>query len=341
VEQHLSEMFAELEETTTHTVAPSLYWLELNRKHCEHLERTGFEHFKRTLAKEYFTWMRIWPWDSQIRFLLGHLPMRNVAAAVVKTFRPPKHKYIPLAESLALNFLTHLVHAYVDGLYPQDMSRLEEPAVGSPPEIWSRGRRISQDVANAVLEYRSVVDAIPAPDAIETIYELGAGYGRTAFAFLSLQRLKKYVVIDIPPALRVAEMYLTRVFPEKRAFRFRRFERFDDVREEFEAAEMAFLMPTQVERLPDGSADLFLNISSLQEMTLPQIRYYVGQIERLLRPGGYFYLKEWKEFANKHDGMIVRAEDYPVTDWTKLFWRTARVQTRFFEALVEKPERKP
>jgi putative sugar O-methyltransferase len=215
------------------------------------------------------------------------------------------------------------------------MAKLEEPSVGSPAEIYSKGRRISQDIANSVIEYHSVMDA--AAGTIDTVYELGAGYGRTAYVFLMLGRVKKYGIVDIPPALFVSETYLSQVFPERRVFPFRRFRSYSEVREEFEAAEIAFLLPTQMELIPGGSADLFMNISSFGEMTLAQIEYYIAQVKRLLRVGGHLYMKEWKESVNRPDRIVVRQEDYPVAEWEKVFWRDSPVQTRFFEALLRRP----
>jgi hypothetical protein len=81
MDKRLAEMFAELEGSEITAPLPSQFWMELNKKHCEHLDRHGFENFKRTLAKEYFTWTRIWPWDSQIRFLLRRLPLKGIALA--------------------------------------------------------------------------------------------------------------------------------------------------------------------------------------------------------------------------------------------------------------------
>ena len=62
------------------------------------------------------------------------------------------------------------------------------------------------------------------------------------------------------------DRYLASVFPERRVFRYRDFERFEDVAEEFDKAQIAFLLSCQLPRLPPKSTDLVLNISSLHEM---------------------------------------------------------------------------
>ena len=64
------------------------------------------------------------------------------------------------------------------------LDRLEEPELGRPISFEYRGRRISEDLCNSVLEALSVTDALPAPLGRDTVIELGSGYGRLAWVFL-------------------------------------------------------------------------------------------------------------------------------------------------------------
>src|SRR5215210_5677942 len=86
-------------------VRPSKFWQDLNRRHAERLSSSGIANFKRTLAKDYFTWMRVLPWDSQIRFLISQVPLSATLGAIFGTFVPFKHQHIRFAEGFALNFL--------------------------------------------------------------------------------------------------------------------------------------------------------------------------------------------------------------------------------------------
>jgi predicted DCC family thiol-disulfide oxidoreductase YuxK len=54
---------------------PSKYWIEPNRMNLAQLQQHGYENFNRTIALNYFTFVRILPWDSQIIFLLRRLPL--------------------------------------------------------------------------------------------------------------------------------------------------------------------------------------------------------------------------------------------------------------------------
>ena len=53
-------------------------------------------------------------------------------------------------------------------------------------------------------------------------------------------------LVDIPPALYVAQRYLSSVFEDRKIFRFRPFDDFDQVQSEFEDAHIIFLTPNRV-----------------------------------------------------------------------------------------------
>jgi SAM-dependent methyltransferase len=244
---------------------------------------------------------------------------------------------VDLIQSFSYGLLGSLLWEYVLRLsFPDALLALREPQEGNPPLLFPRpNMAVSQDLANSLLEYDSLRQGIPESG---TILELGAGYGRNAFVILKLHPQIKYVLVDIPPALWIAERYLSEVFPEKRIFRYRDFESFDDIADEYKHAEVAFLVSSQLATLPAHSVDLVINISSLHEMRKDQVTYYIDRFNEVLQPGGHLYLKQWKETKVLFEGVTLIEKDYPIpSSWTKLLSQTARVQTRFFEALYRKP----
>ena len=334
IRQDLKAMFADLQRGRPE-VQPSKYWVELNQSDQAQLMAVGFENFKRTVAKHYFTWTQIWPWDSQLRFLMSALPLTATCANILRTFRPLKHEHVSIHQSLALNFLSQMIWDYASRTCPF-LDQLAEPEIGNPVRLHRKGRLISQDLANSALEAQSILGGLPGTDGIKRIGELGAGYGRNAHALISLLPKVRYAVIDIPPALYVSQRYLSAIFPGRKVFTWRPFTAYAEIKSEFEQADLAFLLPSQIEMLPEGCFDLFVNVSSLHEMRLDQIRYYFQQIRRLVRDQGWFYLKEWKVSHIPFENVIVRQEEYPMGDWHVLFQREAKVQTKFFEALLQK-----
>ena len=327
----LDEMFSALRGARPE-VLPSKYWEELNRTNLEQLSVHGYESFKRTLALNYFTFI-VSRKDVQLRFLQEHLPAWVVARSAAASALRGRHPGLVWKQSLLYTYHTLLIWEYVRRTRPGGIpAGLSEPDEGGPFRIHSGGNLISQDLANSILEYQSITEPLTVPGELKTVMELGAGYGRTAFVFLRLMPSVRYVVVDIPPALYVAERYLSSQFRDRKIFPFRQFSSYDDIREEFESAQIAFLLPNQAEMLPDRSVDLTVNISSLHEMRMDQVRFYFDQIARLTRR--WFYLKEWKMSRNPFEKEQFGENDYPIRPgWERIFHRECRVQTEFFEAM--------
>jgi len=329
----ITEMLEELSHARDE-VLPSKFWTELNNKNIQQLEMEGYGNFKRTITRNYFNWVGVGlkpPMRSQYRYLWQHLATATFLSVSIRTLFSGSRSGLSLKHTSS-HILSRLVWAY--GLQVDTAQRLDlltEPAEGNPFRIHYGNKLISQDMGNAFLEYQAIMDSGINTDSIKTVMELGAGYGRTGYVFLKLNPNMRYIVVDIPPALYIAEKYLSNQFADRKVFRFRPFERFDDVAQEFEQAQIAFLLPHQMELIPDKSIDLFVNISSLHEMLPAQISYYLNQIDRLTK--GHFYMKQWKKFYNAVDKVEI-TEDYPIPkQWTSVFWRECRVQTLFFEAL--------
>lgn len=312
----------------------SRFWEHLAALNTAQLDEQGYANFKRGIILNYFTTVPDRRGDYQLAFLRRNLPRTAWAAALLRTVLAERHTNLSWRQSRTFTLLTHLVWEYAlredrTGL----LARLEEPQEGNPARIYRAGRLISQDIANAVLETGTMIEGGALTTATRTVIEVGAGYGRTAYAVLHAQPQVRYVIADIQPALGLAQRYLCTLFPERLAFTSRDFASYADIHAEFERSTLAFLRPEQLALLPDRSADLFINISSFHEMRHTQIAWYFEQIERLVT--GHLYLKQWKESRNPYDGIVVRAEDYPMrAHWRPVFWRQCRIHTPMFEALL-------
>jgi len=327
----LEEMFSALEGARPE-VLPSRYWQELNQSNLRQLEDQGYESFKKTLALNYFTFLVLRK-DVQMNFLREHLPKGTcMRHALGSPFRG-MHPGLNWRQSLLYTYHTLLLWEYANRTIPQGiLQALSEPREGGPYKIRLHGKDISQDLANSALEFHSIMAPPVKRSEIGTILELGAGYGRTAFTFLRLMPEVRYIIVDIPPALFVAERYLCSQFPHRRAFRFRPFHAYQEVKQEFENADLIFLLSSQLDCLPAGSVDLFMNISSFHEMRMDQIRYYFSMVDHLTTR--FFYTKQWKESTVPYENIKIREDDYPVrSDWEEVFHRDCQVQTQFFEAL--------
>lgn len=339
----LPEMLAQI-QAAPEIVRPSRFWDVQAEVQMQDLEHGGFGEFKRTLNRLYFQFRVVNPRDPQYRAVLRSWLRRPsgapFAASLEEPLELPPARLPPWlrarlhGRSYALYMA--LLHEYVrrrDRLGV--LERLDEPALGHPIVLPYRGHRVSEDLCNSALEYTGIVEALPGGLRPQSrVIELGPGYGRLAWVFLSLHPDVRYMLVDIPPALAVAQRYLSELFPERRTFCFRRFDQAADVAEELEQAQLAFLTPDQLALLPDQRASLFLNVSSLHEMRRDQIEHYFGLVAR--HTAGFFFTKQWLSSQNPFDGIVVGRGDYPVpASWRPVFDRVHPVQAHFFEALYE------
>jgi len=333
--ERIDAMFAELQRGDSRA-RPSLYWEELNKLNLTQIGRNGYDNFKRTIALNYFTWAIMFPWNSQVAFLIRFSSGRRIGTIIWRALMDPDTMIVGRMRRIAYDLITLLLWEYIlRSELPAELLNLREPEQGNPLLTYPRpAMGVTQDLGNSILEYQSFRNVLPSRP---TILELGAGYGRNAFVILKDRPDAKLIVADIPPALWIAERYLSSVFPGKSVFKFREFAKFDNIAEEFERADIAFILSTQITMLPVDIADLILNVSSLHEMRPDQIAFYFGEFDRLLRSGGHMYTKQWRSAKVLFENVTLIESDYPVpTHWKTVFSRQAPVQTKFYEALYRK-----
>ncbi len=296
---------------------PSLFWQKLAEQHAADLDRYGLDTIKRHQALRYFTWR--WSWSAlresrQMRFLLKHSPPGTIA----RCMREPADLSDQAWEGVEWSrrerwlyvFATRLLWEYARKHDSLNVLSLPEPELGSPLPVHWRGRLISQDLANTALEIRAIARALEGEQP-HTIVEVGAGYGRTAYALLHAFPDATYTIVDIEPALAISKWYLEQLFPPDR---------------------LRFIRPELAESLPDLGTDLAVAVSSLHEMTSDQVAGYLDLFDRVAT-GGRVYLKQWQHWTNPEDGITLDFDEYPIpAGWRPLFDEPAPVQTNFRQA---------
>jgi putative sugar O-methyltransferase len=339
----LAQLLDEL-KTVPEVYRPSPFWQELAAANVKQLEDSGFENFKRTVNTRYFNWRVLGILRHQLMAIARNW-VRHPSGTVFRAeFPQPRASVNDRAASfdgLSAWIYKTYVAMYANILHRQDRRRLletlEEPELGNPFLVEYEGRRVSQDLCNSVHELYSILgpDGLAA-SASPSFAELGAGYGRLGYVILKAIPDASYTIIDIPPALYVSQRYLTELFPMLPAFRFRPFSLYADIKAEFESATIRFLAPHQAELLPPKSFNYFINVSSLHEMTLDQVKNYFRLINTLCR--GRFYTKQWRVSRTQVNGCTLREHDYPVSpEWRTLFHRKHPIQRMFFDALYDIP----
>lgn len=301
---------------------PSRFWKNLGAEHAEALQRHGYEQMKRHQASRYFSWQ--WRWrqlkaSEQFRFLVRRTSPADWARILREPMSLDDKSWSGMNLSRPDRFLTtvavRLLWRYAERFGDREVLALSEPDLGCPLPIQFRGRLISQDLANSSLELAALRRALPGRPPTR-VMEIGAGYGRTAYAVLSLFPECEYTIVDIEPAITISEWYLKSLFDSDR-IRF------------IEAGECAAEMI--------GPVDLALSISSLQEMTPAQVHRYLQMMNDTCS-GGTVFLKQWGRWENPDDGVVMDMARYPIpSDWQCRFWERSPVQTRFVQAAWSVP----
>jgi putative sugar O-methyltransferase len=319
-----TEIAPMLEELRKHPeFMPSEFWSDLGIKNLRMLEQEGVENLKRTVSNNYFNWLiftrkdpqydnvfRQWKQRPSLRTLLFWVAGDRTVQTMLQTAATPLKRvqawrygfFVSMLWDLGLRLDKHGI-----------LARLEEPKLGNPIRVMRGGRIIAQDLVNSSLELGVILDLPRVRPGPLKVAELGAGYGRLGHAFLATQP-GQYCIFDIPPALYVAQWYLTKLLPNKRVFRFRPFSHWSEVAEEVAQADVAFFTSNQLALVPDRYFDVVTSISTLPEMSMVQVRLFLKQFART--SAGHVFLKQWTSWKNPLDGTNLTMDDYVLGgDW--------------------------
>jgi putative sugar O-methyltransferase len=317
---------------------PGAFWSELLERNLEMLRTDGVRNFKRTLGNNYYNWLVISLPDPQMRAAIRRWLQRPSLAPLRARIEPARELRIAGQDgttNLELSsksarryrFFVASTWEYARANDPLGLAeRLEEPEVGNPLRLWTRGRVVSQDLANSIVECNYVARSGLVRDGAK-VAELGAGYGRLAHAFSAVARLA-YCIFDIPPALAVSQWYLGELLGRDRIVPFRPEVTPDDVAA-LRPGTVAFFTPDQLDAFPDGWFDLTQTISTLPEMPERQAEHYL----RLLadKSSGELFIKQWKRWRNEADDVEFSEDRYALpAPWQRVARRTDPVQTQFF-----------
>lgn len=320
---------------------PGEFWDRLIAANLEMLRTDGFANFKRTVSNNYYNWLVTSLRDPQIqRAVLGWLRRPTLAPLVNRlTDRATGLRTLDRETSYTLSRAAGWRYKFFVGAIweaarrddPLGLTdRLAEPETGNPIRIRHRGRLISQDLGNSIIECTFAARAGVVREG-SRVAELGAGYGRLAYVFSEACPLT-YCVFDISPALAVAQSYLTAVLGADRVVAYEPGDDFSLVEARLKPGVVAFFTPDQLEMFPDGWFDCAQTISTLPEMPARQSAHYI----RLLaaKSGDAIFLKQWRQWRNEADGVDLREADYALpAPWRLDETRTDPVQPAFFNQL--------
>lgn len=142
----------------------------------------------------------------------------------------------------------------------------------------------------------------------KTYLEIGGGTGHLA-SFFHYYNKMKIVIIDIPETILYSSCYLRNIFPE--ACILLPHEVSNMSLETIINNDFIFILPSQIDMLPENIFDLAVNVVSMQEMTLSQICKYFTLIQKTCRDGALWCNSNRVEKVPNMVTKPIRAYEFP------------------------------
>lgn len=153
-------------------------------------------------------------------------------------------------------------------IFFQAYSRLKNTQIGTPVTVRIDNCNIDIDYLFSIEEYLFLYENLP--NSVNRVVEIGAGFGRTCHALLTLLiDIDSYIIIDLPEILELSKTFLLKAIPEH----------YDKI---------TFISNDDHQALSNINSDLVINIDSFQEMPIHVIDYYM---QNIISKGKYFYSK--------------------------------------------------
>jgi putative sugar O-methyltransferase len=320
---------------------PGNYWEAVVSQNLEMLDSSGVENFKRTVSNNYYNWLVTSLRDGQMRHAIADWLLHPTLSPLVNRLDEPiaglrttshyGHFVLSRGASWRYKFFVGAIWELARRHDAWGLTdRLSEPVLGNPIPIRRRGRLISQDLANSIIEFSFIARSGVVEDGCR-LAELGAGYGRLAYVFAQACKVS-YCIFDIPPALAVAQWYLTSVLGRENVVPYAQYRSFEDLEGQLRPGSVAFLTPDQMELFPNRWFDCAQTISTLPEMPQAQANHYLQLIAA--KADKAVFLKQWRRWRNAADDVELAEEDYVLpAPWKLGLRRVDPVQPAFINQL--------
>jgi putative sugar O-methyltransferase len=201
----------------------------------------------------------------------------------------------------------------------------------------------SKKILQAVLEQRGAgrdMDLVQAGCELDRVFqergepaviiEIGSGYGRIGELISKAFPHIKYIVVDIPPALWVAQTYLGSAGVD----RLRNFDsnlNASTLKNYLKYFQYLFLMPSQITLLPRLENSVVMAINCFQEIEKPVIDFYFSSFSRVADD---FYIKAQKSPNNVFGDDFLTEERYENPFWEDFYHDTCSFPNTYFERMM-------
>ena len=171
------------------------------------------------------------------------------------------------------------------------LERVEDTREGNPVGFEINGKFYTLSFLKEIMQIFFIEKQVKLKN-LKVVLELGSGTGLKASTFLKVNPKMTYIIVDIPPALYVAQQYIAsqnyKVFTYAEAKKVKSLKEID-----FNKFDVICLAPWMIDCLVDVSVDIFINVYSFQEMEPWLVKNYLDKISSITKK--YIYLLNSKK----------------------------------------------
>jgi putative sugar O-methyltransferase len=170
------------------------------------------------------------------------------------------------------------------------MDRIEDSVVGNPVGFEKNGKFYTVQFLNELMQLFYIQDNVDLK-GINTVLEIGSGSGIKTSTFLKAMPNITYIIIDIPPALYVAQQTL--IAQGYKTFTYQDAKKIKSIMEiHYNDFEVICLAPWMIDIISKINIDLFINVGSFQEMEPWLVKGYLDKVIPITKK--YIYLANSK-----------------------------------------------
>lgn len=289
----------------------SKFWRHLAINHLTLISSQNYTNFENIILKEYFTFTFF---NESMVEEPSEKVKKKILNLKVDLFK--KQESFSHVESINHNLIILLLYENIKTKkvfkYFEIINARKKKNKNKTPFITIDNLDISQDDLNSLLEYEQIEKMIETiKNNNNTFIEIGAGSGRTAATFLTINHNSKYVIADIPPAINMSSNHIKNTFPEKKIKYCFEITNTQDLVEALNQNDVLFIFPHQIELFPKKTFDLAIAIDCLHEMEKRIVEKYMNNFENVSRG---LYFKVWENaglpYSFKKIYSVHKKEDY-------------------------------
>lgn len=277
---------------------PGNFWKEASKDLVEEFSEHGIENFRRLNSPlSFFVPTYGFPGNACSKPIMNSFKQWQIEQNLPEKQESFFTQFSSGFSSALADYRVLAASEYAD----QDIPRLlefSESEVGNPIEHFEiEGKLYSRSALNYLLGLAFLKKFIDF-STIETVMEIGGGFGTLGEIVYKTLPGSQYINIDIPPTICCSSYYLQQVCGDQNVTTFENLKSRDKIKVQ-DLTSVTVLPSWQIELL-QGKVDLFINFISFQEMEPEIVQNYLDHVSRLKT--------KWVLLRNMREGKPLRSQ---------------------------------